>query len=189
MNSIYQTKIDITLFSKYKEVGKQFLERFLETTKNFENIKLHYISINPYKEIKSDKIIYHYLDSFGSEATASILNECLGQKVQYFGSCNDDMWLADGWLEDVFDKFSKGYLFVCPGVVDTDDYSHFLKIVEETKNEDGVENYLPLAVWFADVRLFRKIGLLDDRFREAQHYRRTRFNYADTDFAVGEGLF
>lgn len=160
---MYQQKIDIVVCSKYPEVGKQFAESFIKTTKNFENIRLHIVSKN-HPRIDSNKVIYRDTDLFGGRAVAPILQELLTTDMQYFGWFNDDMWMVDGWLEDVFDKFNEGYLSVCAGVVDTDDHDHFLKVVEQTKDAIGVDDYVSLVPWICSVAIFRKMGQIDERF-------------------------
>ncbi|MEK9207083.1 MAG: hypothetical protein AAB922_01275 [Patescibacteria group bacterium] len=164
---MYQAKIDLLLFSKYPEIGTQALEQVLKTTEKFENFRLFYISNGHPRVTNSPKVVYMDSVEIGSIVMNPLLEESLNQKREYFGLINDDVWVVDGWLEDVLEKLSEGYLLIASGTADTDDYEHFLKVVEQTKDEKGVDDYLMSGTFIADCKLFRKIGLLDDRFTGA----------------------
>ena|SRR3990167_4260804 len=148
MTTLHSSKIDIIVQSKYPEVLKMFKDGLSETTKGFTDLRLH--------EITGEK--------YGAKEINKILKpEVVLKGRQYVGIFNDDLWFAEGWLEDALQLLQK-YDCVSPGYTETNNKDHFKKLVEETKHEVGAIDLLYGANYILNVDLFTKIGYFDERF-------------------------
>lgn len=143
---MYQSKIYLIVQSKYPHVLKEFLEGFNATTKKFTNLKLHILDGK----------------EFGAKAINKILFE-VRPDYEYFGVLNDDLWFADGWLEDVI-RLLQDHEVVSAGYVETQKKDVFQRAVEMTKNETGFVEHLygPNAIF--RMGIFREIGVFDEQF-------------------------
>lgn len=143
---MYQTIIDMLVFSVYPEILDEFLESIRPTIAKFPNFNLRV-------ETKE----------FGNVYANKFLQEVLQREHQVFGILNDDLWFVDGWLEDVLEKL-KTYECVSPGYVETNKKEVFEKAVEATKNAEGVVELGYGASEIMNTSVFRRIGLFDEQF-------------------------
>lgn len=144
---IYDLPIYIVVQSKYPDVLKTFKETFYPTTKKFK--KLH-LAVEDGKK-------------YGAKVINGHINIARDGGFDYFGVFNDDLWFADGWLEDVM-PFLAEHWVVAPGYVETIDKKKFKAAIEKTKNEKGyvLHPYGPTSIF--RMKLFRKIGVFDERY-------------------------
>lgn len=143
---MYQTRIDLLVFSTYPEILEEFLASFQSTVNKFTNLNLH---------IEKEE--------FGNVYTNKFLQEVLHRENSVFGILNDDLWFVDGWLEDVLEKLET-YECVSPGYVETNKKEVFAKVVEATKNKKGVVQLGYGASEIMNTRIFREIGIFDEQF-------------------------
>ena len=146
---MYKTKIDIVVQSKYPKILEEFKSSFLPTTQKFENLTLHEITGENYGAMEINKILLPILITKDPN--------------RVFGVFNDDLWFAEGWLEDCLEKM-KTYEVVSAGYVVVREKEIFERAIELTKNETGVavHPYGPNMMWKTSV--FPKVGVFDERF-------------------------
>lgn len=144
--SIYQKRIDIVVQSKLPEVLKEFKEGFSKTTQKFKNLTLHELTGENYGAVEINKVLRQVIKT-----------------GDFFGVFNDDVWFADGWLEDCLKKLQTNAC-VSAGYIETDDREQFKRAVEKTKNEKGTIDYLYGAGYIFHSRVFQQIGIFDERY-------------------------
>lgn len=145
---MYQLPIDIIVQSKHPHILEEFRRGFYETTKGFTDLRLHEITGSSYGAAEINKILKP---------------EVVLKARKYVGIFNDDLWFAEGWLEDAV-KYLQEYDCVSPGCIETNNREHFAKIVEQTKDETGVIGLLYGANYIMRTDLFTRMGYFDERF-------------------------
>lgn len=144
----YDKKIEIVVQSKFPEILGDFKHQLIATTKKFKNLKLHIINGEKYGAVEINKIL--------RPITAK-------GETEIFGVFNDDLWLANGWLEDVIEKL-QDYHCVSPGYVETYEWKVFERAVDGTKDEKGVVEFLYGPTHTFRTSIFKQIGMFDERF-------------------------
>ena len=165
MSNIYQRKIRGFVSSNNQETFNVFVEQFLNTTKNFEDIKIVVVNDNIVVPNNSKLIDSKQpLGVFGNIVEVPVLKQFLDEKAEVIINLNDDILLSEGWLEDMIIKIDAGYLIVTGGIADTNNKEFFQTAIEETKDDIGTEDFIYLVCFATDPKVYKIIGLPDSRY-------------------------
>lgn len=164
MSTIYQRKIRGFISSKNQDLFNVFAKDFLNTTRQFEDIKVYVTTTD--LVMPDEKFIanIHPPGVFGNIAEKELLKKELDEEADVFLALNDDTWLIHGWLEDIINKLDEGFLAVSAGVSDTDNRDAFNKYIEQTKDDLGHEKFIHLVCVGWSKYLFKEIGLPDSQY-------------------------